>query len=416
MSSESKTGIFYGWVIVATGFLILLVEWGCQYSYGVFFTELCADLSWSRATVSGAYSLLFLWHGIIYFVAGSLNDRYGPRLMLTFSIIAMGGGYALMSSVNALWQLYIFYGIIIGTGVGFGFVPISSTVSRWFVKRRGTALGITAAGVGLGTLVMAPVTQLLITRFDWHTSYLILAGILLVVGIPICRLMKLDPSEKGLLPYGIEEIQDKSNQQNKDLSSTADFSLKQAMATKQFWLLSMMYSAYPFAVQMVMVHLKAYAVDFGVAEMTAATAIGLVGGAGTGGRIVMGSLSDRIGRKASFFISYLLLAVTMLWLMEVRQPWQFYLFSIAFGFGYGGCVPLFPAVVGDWFGQKSHGSILGAISISLGIGGSIGPLLAGYVYDTTGSYNIAIIIGAVVLFSATACSLIMKAPHPQESV
>jgi len=415
MASESKAGIFYGWIIVAAGCLILLVEWGCQYSYGVFFTELCADLSLTRAMASGAYSLLFLWHGIIYFVAGSLNDRYGPRLMLTISIIAMGGGYALMSTVNALWQLYIFYGIVIGTGVGFCFVPITSTVSRWFVKKRGTALGITAAGVGVGTLVMAPVAQLLITRFDWHTSYLILAAIVVVIGLPISRFMRLDPSEKGLLPYGIEETQDESNQHNKDLSSTADFSLKQAMATRQFWLLSMMYASYPFAVQMVMVHLKAYAVDFGVAEMTAATAIGLVGGASTGGRIVMGSLSDKIGRKASLFISYLLLAVTMLCLMEVRQPWQFYLFSVAFGFGYGGCVPLFPAVVGDWFGEKSHGSILGALSISLGIGGAIGPLLAGYIFDITGGYNIAIIIGAVVLFSATACSLVIKAPHSPKS-
>jgi len=164
---------------------------------------------------------------------------------------------------------------------------------------------------------------------------------------------------------------------------------------------------------MVMIHLKAYAVDFGVAEMTAATAIGLTGGASIVGRIVIGGLSDKIGRKTSFFICYLLLAVMMLWLLEARQPWQFYLFSVIFGFGYGGCVPLFPAVVGDWFGQKSYGSILGMLTISLGIGGAIGPLLAGYVYDLRGSYDIAIITGVVVLFIAMGCSLALKAPHPK---
>ena len=410
MGSKSKTGIFYGWIVVAAGCLILIVEFGCQYSYGVFLTELCQKLDWTKTTVSGAYSLFYICHGVISFMAGSLNDRHGPRFTLMISLIIMSAGYALMSIISTPWQLFVFYGIIIGTGFGFCFVPITSTVSRWFVKRRGTALGITVAGIGIGTQVMAPLNQFFITEFGWRTSYLILAGCLLIIGIPISRLMRLDPSEKGLLPYGTEGISTDSNQHNK-YASTVDFSLKQAISTTQFRMLSLMYASYPFAIQMVLVHLKAYAIDFNIAEMTAAIAIGLVGGASTGSRIIIGSLSDKIGRKASFFISYFLMAVMMLWLLGARQPWQFYLFSIIFGFGYGGCVPLFPAVISDWFGQKSHGSILGMLTIALGIGGAIGPLLAGYVYDTTGSYNIAIIIGAAVLFSATACSLVIKAPH-----
>ena len=294
MAGKSKEGIFYGWVIVVAGCLILTLEWGCQYSYGVFFTELCTDLNWTRATVSGAYSLFFLCHGIIYFVAGSLNDRYGPRLMLMISIIVMSGGYALMSIVTVPWQLYIFYGIILATGASFGYLPIVSTVSRWFVRRRGTALGLTVAGVGIGTLVLTPFSQFLITKFDWRTSYLVLAGLLVAIALPVSRLMRLDPSEKGLVPYGMEGIATEGKQYGNPLSSTVDFSLKQATRTRQFWLLCVMYASLVFAVQMVMVHLKAYAVDFGVAEMTAAAAIGLVGGASIAGRIVMGSLSDKI--------------------------------------------------------------------------------------------------------------------------
>ena len=414
MANKSKTGIFYGWTIVIAGCLILLVVFGCQYSYGVFFMELCTDLSWNRALVSGAYSLGFLWQGTISLIAGSLNDKYGPRFTLMISIIAMSVGYALMSTVNAPWQLYVLYGIVIGTGVGFSIVPITSTVPRWFIERRGIALGLTVAGIGIGTLVIAPFSQFLITKFDWRISYLFLAGLLAVIGVPISRLMRLDPSEKGLLPYGTDEIANDSNQHDK-YASTVDFSLKQAIETRQFWLLSVMHASYAFVIQMVMIHLKAYAVDFGVAEMTAATAIGLTGGASVVGRIVMGGLSDKIGRKASFFICYLMLAVMMLWLLEARQPWQFYLFSVIFGFGYGGVVPLFPAIIGDWFGEKSYGSILGMLTIPLGIGGAIGPLLAGYIYDIRGSYDIAIITGAVVLFTAMGCSLALKAPPPQKS-
>jgi len=161
-----KKGIFYGWIVVAASCLILAVEWGCQFSYGLFLTELCQEVGWGRAIVSGAYSLFFIWHTVIYFPAGSLNDKNGSRFTLLISIIAVSGGYALMSIINAPWQLYIFYGIVIGTGQGFCYVPITSTVSRWFVKRRGIALGITVAGIGMGTLIIAPFAQFLIARFD----------------------------------------------------------------------------------------------------------------------------------------------------------------------------------------------------------------------------------------------------------
>lgn len=221
--------------------------------------------------------------------------------------------------------------------------------------------------------------------------------------------MRLHPSEKGLLPYGMNEIAEGSKHNN--LLSRVDFTFKQAIKTKAFWLLFTMYVFHAFVVQMVMVHLKAYAIDFGIAEMTAATALGLVGGTSIAGRMVIGSLSDRIGRKACFFVAYLLMAVMLLWLIEARQPWQFYLFSSVYGFAYGGNVPLFPAVVADWFGTKFHGTIYGTLMLATGIGGAIGPLLAGYIYDTRGSYNIAIIIGAVVLFIALGCSFVIKAPH-----
>ena len=409
MADKSKTSIFYGWVIVAAGAIILLFQWGFHHSYGVFFTELCEEFDWSRATVSGAYSLSMFRHSIMYFAAGILNDRYGPRLTLAISIIAMSSGYALMSIINAPWQLYIFYGILVGTGRGFGFLPVTSTVSRWFVKRRGMALGLTVAGVGVGTLALAPFAQFLIFKFDWRSSYLIVAGIILVIALPVSRLMRLHPSEKGFLPDGVREMEGE-NKHNNSPPSTIDFTLRQAVKTDAFWLLFAMYAFLILPVQMVMVHLKAHAVDFGIAEMTAATALGLIGGASAGGSILVGSLSDRIGRKTSFSIAYLLMALAMLWLLQARQPWQFYLFSTVFGFGYGSCVPLFPAVVGDWYGMKFHGSIFGVLSIATGIGGVIGPLLAGYVFDITGAYNIAIIIGAVVLFIAAGCSFVVKAP------
>jgi len=413
MAGKSETGIFYGWVIVATGCTILALQWGSLYTYGVFFTELCRDLGWTRGMVSGAYSVLFLWHGFIYFVAGRIYDRHGPRLPLGISFVVLSIGYVLMSTVNTLWQLYIFYGIILGTGLGFGYLAVVSTVSRWFVKRRGIALGITASGGGIGTLAFAPFAQFLIAKFDWRNSYLILAGLLAAIGLPISRLMRLETSQKELSPYSREEIEIQNRHDG--LPSTTAFTPKQAARTKAFWLLFALYGSLDFSIQMVMIHLDAYAKDVGLAPMLAATILGVVGGGSIPGKIAVGSISDKIGRKASFFTCLLLMAVMMLWLMEARQPWQFYLFSALFGFSYGGCIPLFPAASADWFGTKFHGTIFGLISISCGIGGSSGPFLAGYIHDVTGSYEPAIIIAAAVLFIAMGLSLAIKTPQAQKS-
>ncbi len=415
MDSKPKTRIFYGWVIVAAGCTILVLEFGCQYSYGIFFTELRTDLGWTGTMVSGAYSLFMFTHGVTYFWAGSFSDRHGPRLTLMMSIIAMSTGYALMSTISVPWQLYTFYGVIIATGLSFGYMPVVSSVSRWFVRRRGTALGITVAGIGMGTLALAPFAQFLIFRFDWRVAYLILAGLFFIIVFPVSRLMRLEPSEKGLLPYGTGETSVESKWSDDSPPSIVDFTVRQAMKTKSFWLLFVVYVLVLIPIQMVMVHLKAYAVHFGVAEMTAAVALGLVGGVSIVGRIAMGSVSDKIGRKASFIIAFLLMAVMMLWLLKARQPWQFYLFSAIFGFGYGGIVPLFPAIVGDWFGMRYYGSILGVLSLAVGIGGAIGPLLAGYVFDSFGSYNIAIVVGAAVLFVAAGCSCVIKAPYAKSA-
>jgi len=404
----NKPGFFYGWVIVAVGGTLLFLAWGFQYSFGVFFTELCQDLNWTRTMVSGAFSLFMLWHSIIYLFAGRLNDRYGPRLTSAICIISLSIGYALMSIISAPWQLYIFYGIIIGTGGGFGVVPITSTVSRWFTEKRGMAIGIVLAGVGLGTLALSPFTQFLISSFDWRSSYLIIAGVLLVIGLPISRLMRLQPSDKGLLPYGKKEMLNENKQDN--LLSAIDFTLKQAIKTRAFWLIFILYILIIFVVQMVMVHLKDYATVTGITPMVAATILGIVGGASIPGRIVMGSISDKIGRKSAFLISSILLAVMMLWLMQATDTWQFYLFSVVFGFSYGGITPLVPAIIADWFGMKNNGTILGATMLAPGIGGAIGPLLGGYICDKTGTYDIAFLIGAVVAFIAAACSLALKSP------
>ncbi|MFH1087973.1 MAG: MFS transporter, partial [Chloroflexota bacterium] len=140
--------VFYGWVVVGISVVILLIVWGCQYSFGVFFKPLISEFGWTRASTSLAYSLYMVIHGLTQPVTGIVADRWGPRVPLIICGVGMGIGYFLMSRVTELWQLYLYYGVVIAISMTFAFVPIASTVTRWFTARRGLALGITATGVG----------------------------------------------------------------------------------------------------------------------------------------------------------------------------------------------------------------------------------------------------------------------------
>ena len=411
MAGKSRKRIFYGWVIVAAASLIVALVWGCDETYVIFLPELCQELGWTRTAVSGAYSLGFIIATALGIVAGRLNDRHGPKLMLIICLVISSLGFALMSTMKATWQLYLFYGLIANIGMGFAWVPSISTVTHWFVKKRGLALGIAEAGIGIGLFIMPPFIQFIMISFGWRISYLILSGLLLVIGLPVSTLMRLDPSEKGLYPDGMEESTE--NKENNDLiSSTADFTFRQAIGTNQFWRLFAINTVYSLRIG-IAIHLKAYMIGFGIPEMVAATGIGLRSGAYTVGAIVISKLSDRIGRKIPFIVSFFLMAAMMLWLIKARQPWEFYLYFAIAGFSAGSFV-LFPAVIGDWFGLKFHGSILGLLDLATGIGAAVGPLLAGYIFDSRGSYELAIIITAIALFIGAGLSFFIEAPPKSE--
>jgi len=409
MAGKPKTGVFYGWIVVAAASVILALQWGFHESFGIFFTELYRDLVLTRTEVSGSYALFYVVSSTLGILTGRLNDKYGPRLMLMISVIVISIGCALMSVVNTLWQLYVVYGVIIAVGASFGWVPVIATICHWFVKKRGMALGITKGATGIGMFIMPPFSQFLIIKLGWRISYLIIAGLICAIGLPASRFTRADPAEKGLYPDNMKDTV-KNTGNDKRVSNIRGFTIKQALRTKQFWLLFALSAifALPFGIW---VHLKAYMVGFGISEMTAANVIGLSGAAYVVGVLVINYLSDRIGRKKPLIISLLFMGLMMLWLLRAREPWEFYVFSIIIGFFWGG-LGLFSAIIADWFGLKFLGSIFGILDASWGIGAGISPILAGYIFDTTGSYQLSIIMGAVVIFITTGLALLLR--HPDE--
>ena len=395
--------LYYGWFIALSAFLVLLIIGGTTYSFGVFFQPLLDEFGWTRATTSGAFALYMVLHGCFYLVTGRLTDKYGPRIVMTVCSIFLGAGYLLMSQITSIWQLYLFYGVMAGIGASGGWVPMLSVVARWFVKKRGMVTGIVASGIGLGTLIMPPVARWLISAYDWRFSYIVMGSVALIVTMIAAQFLRRDPGEMGLAPYGADETSDDS------LNSAGEgFSFQKVLRRRQFWTICLAMFGFGYCLQTVMVHIVLYATELGVSAVSAATVLACIGGASIAGRPIMGAAGDRIGNKLAIVIGFTIVSAALLWLLIARELWMFYLFASFFGFAYGSIAVLQSPLVAELFGLRSHGMIFGAITFSITIGGAIGPVLAGYIFDVTGSYNLAVIICIVLILVAWILTLLLR--------
>ena len=407
-----QSTFFYGWVIVALCTISLAVQAGIVYSFGIFFKPLAADFGLSRAATSGVYSLNMISNGVFAILTGWLTDRFGPAKIAVLCSFAIGLGLVLTSQVNALWQLYLTYGLIVGIGLSGGFSIGTGTTARWFVKRRGLALGIVSSGVGLGTLTILPIAERLIAAFGWSTAYFILGIAALVVLIPSALLLRRDPEAMGCRAYGVEILLLESDTDHKDrtrhTSSEAGITLLTAARTRPLWVLISIYFLFSISLQMIMVHLVNYATDIGIATLVAATLLSVVGISSIAGRLIMGAASDRIGSNNALLICCVVLVTSLLWLIFARELWMFYLFAIVFGFAYGGEVPQIPALISQFFGLRAVAALVGTVFLGMAIGGSLGSWIGGQVFDVTHSYQIAFVIAAIAGLFAVVITLILK--------
>jgi OFA family oxalate/formate antiporter-like MFS transporter len=394
---------FYGWVVVAAAFCVALVAYGIQYSFGIFLEPLEEDFGWSWTLISGAASLFMFSRGALAILTGWATDRHGPRIIVAIGGFFLGLGLILTSQSSAAWQLYLFYGLMGGFGLSVAFAPLMATVSRWFVSKRGLAIGIVAAGIGAGTAVIPPLANYLIATFEgWSQPYIILGFLTWIILIPGALLLRRSPEEKGLLPLGKAEAiagdEENSNIAKKEDSLTSGrggFSLKDAARTRAFWLLLAMIVFWSICVQMTMIHIFPHATNLGITREVAANFMIVIGIFSIIGRPVMGAVSDRLGGKLTLAICLVLQALAMFWLLRATDIWMLYLFAAVFGFAYGGCVPQLPVIAGEIFELKSIGAIVGVQMLGVAIGGAIGPLLGGYVFDVTGSYYFAFTVSGV---------------------
>ena len=384
--NNNKPRLFYGYFVVTAAFIILMVSFGVNNAFGVFFNPILTEFGWTRAMTSGAFSLSWVMQGVLGIMMGGLNDRFGPRVVITICGLLMGAGFMLMSRVYAIWHIYLFYGIIVGVGMGGVMVSQVSTIAKWFVKRRSMMTGIVMNGIGLGILIAPPIANQLISTNDWRVSYIILGGVVLVAVVLAAQLLRRDPSQVGQLPYGDDRIE--SHQQR---LTTNAYSLNQAVRTRQFWAVFIILFSFGFCRHSIMVHLVAHAIGLGISDARAAFSLAIIGAGSIVGRILFGNIADRIGIKRVFIICYILMSISLISLVPATDEWQFYLFACLFGLAWGSSASESPVVA--WlFGLRSHGLIFGVIGLGFTIGAAIGPFVTGYIYDVTNSYTIAFVV------------------------
>jgi MFS family permease len=402
-SETTGAGIFYGWVIVVACFATTFTLGEAFWTFGVFFKPLQHTFSWTRAAVSSAYTAFLIAHSISTIVTGRLADTYSPRPILLSSALLVGVGVFLCSRVHTVIQLQFFL-FLAGLGAGATWSIPMSIVQRWFYQRpkAGLALGIVAAGIGVGGLTFVPVINYVILTHGWRTAYMAI-GISFFLTIAVSSLfIKPAPSceNQGKPP--------KSGSPGHPPVTV--WTAHKAMATMPFITITILNCIVILTFQAVSVHLIPHATDLGISPAASAAALGLIGGFSVPGRILSGYISDRISWKKLLSFSLFGMALSLLWLLFVTKPWMLYVFVLFFGFSQGSRISAHLGILGEFFGMHSLGQLV-AVPTAVGMFiGAFSPYITGFLFDTTGSYFSAFMTMIVILTAAGAVAALMQEP------
>jgi MFS transporter, OFA family, oxalate/formate antiporter len=400
--------LYRGWIIVGGAFIVLFLAYGTQYAFGVFFAALLAEFHWSRASLSGAFSLYAFVYSAFGLIAGRLTDRWGPRVVIAGGGFLLGAGLAGMSLVTALWQPYVLYGGVAALGMSTAYVPCNATVVRWFVRQRGLAVGLASAGGSLGTFVLPPVAHWLVSGLGWRRAYVVFGAAIFLALAGVAVVMRRDPESLGLHPDGAMPTA--------PAGPIDGWTVRAAARTRAFWVLCMVFGLTWMPLFIPLVHLVPLARDLGIDPLRAATLVSALGVAAVAGRLSMGWLSDRIGRRLIFGAALAGQAASFATLALATGLPGLLAAAAVFGFAYGTVSTLFPAMVADFFGRAHAGAIVGLLFGLAGPTAALGPVGAGWIYDRFGGYGPAWWLSAGVTLVALVLLGFARAPGARERV
>ncbi len=432
MAGSKKKGllnIFPGWwIVLATGFVTL---WGHGYysqGFSALFKPISADLGLSRAVTSVASSIGRFEGGLEAPIIGWLTDRYGPKWVMMFGAFLIGLGLLLMGVVNSLWAFYLAWGVVLGTGMNIGLtIPMDKAISNWFVKKRGVALSARAILQGFATMAVLPLIAWLIGSIGWRMTCVLGGVVILVVGLPLLffYVKQQRPEFYGLLPDGAAAAAPDKNQMiGRGIEYAAhvdeyEFTLRQAMRTRAYWLFITAWTVGNMAIMPMMVHFIPFLTDMGIDPVRAAWMMSLSSALAIPTRLIAGYLTDHVSKPRMRFIAigtYLLIASGILVYKLGQTTAMAQVFLILYYAGFTASIPLYTAVGARYFGRKSIGSIQGITTLMMMPFGVIAPIIVGWIYDRTGSYATAFNLCIGLLVLASVLILFAQPPKPPAKI
>ena len=402
-----KPRFFYGYIIMSAGFCVWFVGWGSHATaFGVFLKPLLNEFGWSRAEASLAYSLAFIVQASMAIVVGSLTDKVGPRFVITIFGSFLGIGYMFLSQIDFLWQFQLIYALAGGIGGSSLTIPIMVTMGRWFVKRRGLMVGIVQTGMSFGGFLFPIFAGWLILTNGWRTAYVVLGIITFTCMFLSGLLLKRKPSDIGQYPDGVDTLKMPEEGSKDSKTKGTDFCFREAIRTHQFWMIGGLLFSFGFCRSTFRPHLVVQDLGFTLAE--GANILALTAATSMLGRIGMGRLSDKIGNRQTFAISFAATAIALYCGLVARDLLTLYVFALFYGFGWGAQAVLRFTLTPEIFGLESIGLIVGVLGFIEAGAATIGAYFAGLVFDVAGSYNPAFWTGIAISSAAIFLAIGIK--------
>ena len=406
--------IFYGWYLIGiSSFMLMLMSTTVFQGTGTFFVALERNFGWNRTTLSGAFSLSRAEGALLGPLEGFLVDRLGTRTMVSIGFITMGLAFVFYSQIQNVFQFYIAYlAISLGSGIG-GWIAVVTMVNNWFIRKRAIAMALAVSGIQFGGFLV-PVMAWGIESHGFRQTLLGIGIVLIAVAIPASRLIRNRPEEYGLLPDGQPVIASSASEtaasKVDDNAGSRDMTLREALRSVAFWVVAVSRTASVVSIVSLAVHLVPKLVDSGLTLITANFVVMFYTLLALPSGFIAGYLADRTSKKAVLFVCMLMQAAAVAIIAVSDSLPMALLFAVLWGTGFGGRVPLLTAILGDFFGRKHFGSILGMNLVPSNIAMIVAPLFAGFMFDLKQSYFIPFATFAVLGFVGTFIILLAKQP------
>jgi MFS family permease len=394
--------LFYGWIIVGIGMIVTCIGMGSMMSLGVYLQPISQDMGWTRTGISFTAVLAFLAMGFGSFLWGTLSDRFGTRAVVLAGGIILGVGLIGASLAATLWQFQTLFGVFVGLAAGSFYTPLTASATRWFTENRSLAVALVSAGMGLGSLLIAPLSRWIITNYDWRSAMLTIGILALVVIIPAALFIRRAPAGEVI---GSAAARGEGGR---------DYTIGEVIRTPQFAAISLTFFCCCAAHSGPIFHMVSYAIDCGITSMTAATVFGATGLASLSGRIVCGLIADRVGAKQTLVTGLAVQAVAVSLYIITKGTVGFYALAAMFGLAFGGVMPLYAILVREYFGAKVMGSAFGAAAMISTLGMALGPWAGGWLFDTFGSYFWMYIGSFGIGLGAVAIAFTFRPPERQQ--